>query len=196
MSRQAKNPKSIKLDKLKKNLESSPMIKMGDYDYFVNPITDGIPKMDPAVLSEVLQGILAIGDFDCQLIVAPESMGIPLAVPLSLKLGIPYNIVRKKRYGLPGEIRTTQVTGYSKSDMYINGVSPGEKVTVVDSVVSTGGTLRAVLEGLKSAGADVVEVLVAVEKGDGKSAIESEFNVRIKSLVKISCRSGRVEIID
>ena len=42
------------LDKLKRSLEESPVVRMGEYDYFVNPVTDGIPSMDPVVLEETL----------------------------------------------------------------------------------------------------------------------------------------------
>jgi len=186
----------MRLDRLKDSLGASPVVKMGDYDYFVNPVTDGIPQMDPAVLADIIVGLKEIGDFHCDIIVAPESMGIPIAVPLSLSLGIPYSIVRKKHYGLPGEIKITQTTGYSKSEMYINGISRGDRVTVVDSVVSTGGTLRAVLRGLGTIGAEIVDVLVAVEKGDGKAPLERDLGVKIKTLVKIRCQCGKVEVID
>ena len=185
----------MKLEKIKDSLKASPIVKMGDYDYFVNPITDGIPRMDPSILTEVLDGLQEIGDFDCDLIVAPESMGIPIAVPLSLATGIPYNIIRKKRYGLSGEVSATQITGYSKSDLYINGITRGDRVTIVDSVVSTGGTLRAVMQGLRSIGAEIVDIVIAVEKGDGKLQLEKEFGVEIKTLVKIELRDRKVEII-
>jgi adenine phosphoribosyltransferase len=185
----------MELEKIKGSLKASPIVKMGNYDYFVNPITDGIPRMDPSVLSEVLDGLKEIGDFDCDVIVAPESMGIPIAVPLSLAMGVPYNIIRKKHYGLSGEVSASQVTGYSKSDLYINGISRGDRVTIVDSVVSTGGTLRAVIQGMRSIGAEIVDIVVAVEKGDGKSQLEKEFGIEIKTLVKIELRDSKVEII-
>lgn len=186
----------MKLEKIKGSLKASPIVKMGDYDYFVNPITDGIPRMDPSVLSEVLDGLQEIGNFDCDLIVAPESMGIPIAVPLSLKTGIPYNIIRKKHYGLSGEVSATQITGYSKADLFINGISKGDRVTIVDSVVSTGGTLRAVIRGLRTIGAEIVDIVIAVEKGDGRSRLEKELGVKIKTLVKIDLHDRKVEIID
>jgi adenine phosphoribosyltransferase len=55
-------------------------------------------------------------------IVTMEAMGIPLATALSLKLKIPFVIIRKRTYGLPGEIDVEQITGYSKSKLYINGL--------------------------------------------------------------------------
>lgn len=185
----------MQLARLKKSLEASPIVKMGRYDYFVNPITDGIPEMDPMVLAEVLGGIKEVGDFHCDVIVAPEAMGIPLAVPLSLELGIPYNVVRKKRYGLPGEVAVCQVTGYSKAEMYINGISKGERVMVVDDVVSTGGTLLAVIKALQHIGAEIVDVIVVVEKGDSKADLERQVGLRIKSLVKVEVRQGRLVVL-
>jgi adenine phosphoribosyltransferase len=62
----------MKLEKIRDSLKTSPIVKMGDYDYFVNPITDGIPRMDPSILAEVLEGFQEIGNFDCDVIVAPE----------------------------------------------------------------------------------------------------------------------------
>lgn len=184
------------LKNFKKSMESSPVMKRGDYDYFVNPITDGIPRMDPIILEEVIDGLKGMSDFDCDLIVAPEAMGIPIAVPLSLKLGIPYNIMRKKQYGFPGEVTVTQVTGYSKTDLHINGISKGDRVVIVDVVVSTGGTIKAMIQGLRSAGAEVVDVLVALQKGDGKKLIEDEFGISIKALVKIELRDNKVKVLD
>jgi adenine phosphoribosyltransferase len=105
-------------ERLKKSLNECPVVSIGEYQYFGHPVTDGIPLMDPALLREILDGILAVGDFDCDCILAPEAMGIPLAVPLSLELGIPYNVIRKKRYGLPGEVHICQHTGYARSKMY------------------------------------------------------------------------------
>jgi adenine phosphoribosyltransferase len=185
----------MELARFRRSLESSPVVRMGSYDYFVHPITDGIPQMDPEVLAEVLEGFKEVGDFHCDVIIAPEAMGIPIAVPLSLELGIPYNVVRKKRYGLPGEVAVSQVTGYSKSQMFINGISEGERVTVVDDVVSTGGTLRAVIKALQYIGADIVDVIVAVEKGECKEELERELGLRIKALVRVEVRQGRVVLL-
>ena len=64
---------------------------------------------------------------------------MPLALMLSLQLGIPFTIIRKREYGLPGEVSIEQVTGYSKSKMYVNGLKKSDRVVIVDDVLSTGG---------------------------------------------------------
>jgi adenine phosphoribosyltransferase len=183
------------LDKLKQSLEESPVVRMGEYDYFVNPVTDGIPSMDPVVLNEIIDRMMELGDLRCDIIVAPEAMGIPLAVPLSLRTGIPYNVVRKRRYGLPGEVSLQQTTGYARTDMFINGIKKGDRVVIVDDVISTGGTLKAIIKAFQAMGVQIVDVIVVVEKGDRKAEVESELGVRIKTLVKVEMRKGRVAII-
>jgi adenine phosphoribosyltransferase len=182
--------------RLKRCLEESPVVTMGNYDYIVCPVTDGIPSMDPKVLEEIIERIMDVSDLDCDLIVAPEAMGIPLAVSLSLRTGIPYNIVRKRQYGLPGEVSVCQITGYSKCQMYINGLKAGDRVVIVDDIVSTGGTLTALVRALRSMGVEVVEVIAVIEKGAGKERLEKEMALRIITLIKADVVNGRVVASD
>ena len=46
-----------------------------------------------------------------------EAMGIHLATALSLETGIPFVVVRKRQYGLPGEVAVHQTTGYSQGEL-------------------------------------------------------------------------------
>jgi adenine phosphoribosyltransferase len=184
------------LERLKKSLEAAPILRKSSYDYFVHPITDGVPRMDPMVLAETLDAIKEIGDFHCDVILAAEAMGIPLVVPLSLELGIPYTVVRKRSYGLPGELLIHQATGYSMKEMFINDIKRGDRVVLVDDVMSTGGTIKAVVQGLQELGAEVVDVIVVVEKGDKKKEIEKELGIRIKSLVKVKVRDGKLVVLN
>ena len=54
------------LDEVKKSLLESPIVKKGEYDYFVNPISDGVPSMDPIVLREIALAIHRHIDLDFQ----------------------------------------------------------------------------------------------------------------------------------
>ena len=184
------------LENLRRSLEAAPIVKMGDYDYFVHPVTDGIPFMEAAVIEEIIERMQNMGDFDCDYIVAPEAMGIPLAVPLTLRTGIPYNVVRKRRYGLPGEVSVHQVTGYSEKELYINGLRSGDRVVIVDDVISTGGTMRALVQAFQKMEVRIVDIIVVVEKGDKKEALEAELNVKIKTLVKVEVREGKLVVLN
>ena len=61
--------------------------------------------------------------------------------------------------------------------------------------MSTGGTIKAVIQGLREIGAEIVDVIVVVEKGDKKEEIEKELGIRIKTLVKVKVRDGKLTII-
>lgn len=183
------------LERLKASLERSAVVFFGDYQYFVHPVTDGIPAMDPQVLDEVLDRIYDIADLRCDLIVGAEAMAIPLIVPLSLMTGIPYNVVRKRKYGLPGEVSVRQTTGYSEKDLFINGLKKGDRVTIVDDVISTGGTLKSIVLALKAMGVTVVDVVVVVQKTDDLERMEREIGQRIKTLVRVEVKDGKVRVL-
>src|SRR4030042_5111487 len=131
------------LARLRASLRTCRVVRFGEYNCCVHPITDGIPLGGPKMLSEVVDEMLKVGDFRCDKIITVESMGFPLAALLSVRTGVPYVFMRKRQYGLPGEISVQQVTGYSEKKLYINNVAKGDRVTFVDDVVSTGGRLRA-----------------------------------------------------
>lgn len=183
------------LERLKASLEQSAVVRFGDYQYFVHPITDGIPAMDPQVLDEVLDRLYEIADLDCDLLVGAEAMAIPLIVPLSLMTGIPYNVVRKRKYGLPGEVSAHQTTGYSEKELFINGLKQGDRVTIVDDVISTGGTMKAIVLALKAMGVIVVDIIVVVQKTDKLEQLEKELGQRIKTLVRVEVQDGKLRVL-
>ena len=127
-------------------------------------------------------------------IVTIEAMGIPLATTLSLNMNIPFTIIRKRKYDFPDEVSVERATGYSNSKLYINGLKKGDKIVIVDDMLSTGGTLRAVLTALKKMGVVIKGVFIAVNKGNVAKEIMDESNVSITTLVNIDVIDGRVAI--
>ena len=186
----------MSLEKFKKSLQKVPVIKKGDYSYIVHPITDGIPEIKPKLLrevtSEMKKHIKKCGPIDK--IVTIEAMGIPLATALSLDMNIPFTIIRKRKYGLPGEVCVEQKTGYAKSKLYINGLQKGENVVIVDDIISTGGTLKAVLSVLKDIGVNVKGVFIVVDRGGCSKEIGEQFNIQIISLVEMDVVDGKAVI--
>lgn len=182
------------LENLKKSLLEAPVIKKGEYDYFIHPITDGIPLVEAEFMEEVAEGISKFANLDVDKIVCVEAMGIHIATALSLKTGIPFVVIRKRLYGLEGEVDVHQVTGYSDGNLYINGIKKGERVLLVDDVVSTGGTMTAVLNALKSMGVEVVDVIAVIEKGEGRDIVQKRTGLEIKTLLKVNVENGKVVI--
>lgn len=179
------------LDEVRKIIENSPVILKGDYPYIITPLMDGVPSVEPNLLKPVTERMSQMGTFDCDLILAPEAMGIPFATILSLDKNIPFSVVRKRSYGLDGEIGIVESTGYSSTRMYINGVKPGMKVVIVDDVVSTGGTLKSVVNGLRDAGVIVTEVIVALNKNPDISVLEKDLGIPIRYVAKVWIENGK-----
>jgi adenine phosphoribosyltransferase len=178
------------LERLIESLETCPIVKRGDYDYFIHPITDGVPRIEPALIRDVCTAMVEVLDLrGVRLFVVAEAMGIHIGTALSLMTDIPFTIVRKRKYGLPGEVAVHQTTGYSKGELYLNGVSRGDRVAIVDDVVSTGGTMRALIQALEYTGADIADICVAIRRG--KPDIGRPF----QSLVDIEVMNGRVRIL-
>jgi len=183
------------LERLKQSLERSDVVHFGEYQYFVNPITDGIPSMDPQVLDEVLDRIYDMLDLNVDYLVGAEAMAIPLIVPLSLMTGIPYNVVRKRKYGLLGEVNVRQTTGYSEKDLFISGLKKGDRVLVLDDVVSTGGTLKAIVKALKGMGVEVRDIIVVVGKTSKLKELGDELGQPVRTLVDVEVKDGKVRVL-
>ena len=186
----------MKLTKLITSLQQAPIVNKGDYHYVIHPITDGIPEITPSLLKEVTvalkEKINPYTPFDK--LVTMEAMGIPLATVLSLEMNIPFTIIRKRSYGLPDEQPVKQKTGYSEATLFINGLKKNDSVVIVDDVLSTGGTLKAVLHTLDQMNVKVNAVFVAVDKGDAANRLFSETKIPIESLVHISVTDENVHV--
>jgi adenine phosphoribosyltransferase len=129
------------------------------------------------------------------LILAPEAMGLPLAVPLSLATGIPYAVIRKRKYGLPGEEVAYCETGYSESCLHINDARPDDRVVVVDDVVSTGNTLDGILGTLAAMRVPVQGALVFVDKGTRRAFLEERHRVPVRALRSVRIEKGKVVLL-
>ncbi len=183
------------MDMLRRSIEESPVIDIGGYQYFVNPLSDGIPSIDPELLNEAADKIISMCDFDCDCIVTAETMGIPITTAISIKLNIPFTVIRKRKYDLPGEVDISQSTGYSKNSMYINGLKKGDRVVIIDDVLSTGGTMKAIIDALiNKIGCRIVDAAVIFGKSDVDDEIFKEYGIRVKRLVDARIADSKVRV--
>ena len=186
------------LETLQDSLRGAPIIWKGDYPYFIHPISDGIPRMEAEVLRATRDLIVDMVDWsEIDIVVSVEAMGLPLLAAVGEATGKPTVVIRKRSYGMEGEVRVDVSTGYSSSTAYINDINPGERILVVDDVISTGGTLEPLLEALEEMGAILKGVIIAIEKGEGRERLSKERpNWPIHTLARIDIVEGRVEIVE
>ena len=183
---------------LKQSLSDAPIIWKGDYPYFIHPITDGVPRLEPNVLQAIVDLTEPLVDWDnIDIILGIEAMGLPLTAPIAMRTGVPMVIARKRNYGLEGEIQIDQKTGYSKGSIYLNDIKAGERIAIIDDVLSTGGTMRSVIEGVKQTKASVENIVIVVEKGDGMQNLKQDYpGIRFDSLVKLRMDGEKIIVTD
>ena len=192
----------VKLKLLKEALENALVVRRGRYDYFINPLQGVSPPLRPELLREVALGFVRTVDLDVDFIVGMEAMGIHLAAILSQFTGIPAVIVRKKRFDLPGEVEARieksyrRAVGVEEEKFCINSLKKGDKVLIVDDVLSSGGSLAAVIKSLERIGVIVKDVAVVIRRGDeGSERVKKETGHEIKALSNIKVEDGKVKIL-
>ena len=183
---------------LQDSLRGSPIIWKGEYPYFIHPISDGIPRMDADVLRATRDLIVEMVEWsNIDLIVSVEAMGLPLLATVGDATGKPTVVIRKRQYGMEGEVRVDVATGYSQSTTYINDIAPGERILIVDDVISTGGTLEPILDTLEEMGVILQDIVIAIEKGEGRERLAKERpEWPIRTLARIDIINGRVENLE
>jgi len=110
-------------------------------------------------IAEILQNV----DFD--LIVGPESRGFIFGVPTAYKMNKGFVPVRK-----PGKLPYDYISqtynleyGTSTMEMHIDAVEKGQKVVIVDDLLATGGTTKAIIDVVEKLGGVVVKIVYLIE---------------------------------
>src|SRR4051794_41245330 len=102
----------------------------------------------------------------------PELGAVPLAAAASLASGLPFLIVRKeaKEYG----------TGNRLEGFF----EPGERVCLVEDVVTSAGAAIEAVEALREAGLEVGTAVVVVDREEGGADALARVGVRLRALFR------------
>lgn len=124
----------------------------------------------PKEASQVLQELLPRLPQDIETIIAPAIGGITVGYEMARLLGCRF--VFAERQGGKMTLRR----GFT--------LSPGEKVLAVEDVITTGGSVREVIDLAKEAGAQVLGVASVVDRSQGKA----DFGVPFVSLITMEIK--------
>ena len=103
------------------------------------------------------------GNFD--LVLGPESRGVIFGMPVAYNMGKGFVPVRKAGK-LPAEVVSKEYAleyGTATIEMHKDAIQPGQKVVIVDALMATGGTAKAIVDMVEEMGAEVAAMLFLIE---------------------------------
>src|SRR5256885_4587383 len=112
-------------------------------------------ETDPALLKRIGANLAKLVPRETQRLAAPELGAVLLGGVVSMETGLPLLLVRK------------EPKGYGTSKQIEGRVTPGERVTVIEDVVTTGGGSLRSIQVLRDAGLDVIHLVVVLDRGEG-----------------------------
>jgi orotate phosphoribosyltransferase len=112
-------------------------------------------ETDPALLKRLGAQLAALVPPRTQRLAAPELGAVLLGGAVSMETGLPLVLVRK------------EPKGYGTAKQLEGRVAPGDRVTVIEDVVTTGGDSLRSAQVLRDAGLDVIHLVVVLDRGEG-----------------------------
>src|SRR3979411_1737857 len=112
-------------------------------------------ETDPALLRRIGKHLSALVPKATQRLAAPELGAVLLGGAVSMETGLPLVLVRK------------EPKGYGTSKQIEGHLTPGERITVIEDVVTTGGDSLRSAQVLRDAGANVIHLIVVLDRGEG-----------------------------
>ena len=122
--------------------------------------------LDPTGLKGTIDALVAECDGEnIDTVIGVESRGFIFATPIAYQLGAGFIPVRKPKK-LPAEKVSVSYDleyGQDTLEMHKDAVGEGHRVLIVDDLLATGGTARAVVDLVESVGGKVAGLLFVVE---------------------------------
>jgi orotate phosphoribosyltransferase len=112
-------------------------------------------ETDPILLQELGKHLAELVPKETQRLAAPELGAVLLGGAVSMATGLPLVLVRK------------EPKGYGTSKQIEGRFESGDRVTVIEDVVTTGGDSLRSAQVLRDAGAEVIHLVVVLDRGEG-----------------------------
>ena len=185
---------------LEERIVSCGIVKEGNVlkvDSFLNH------QMDTQLLDEIGKEFYRrFKDCGVTKIITIEASGIALAYAAARCFNLPFVFAKKsKSVNIDGDFYSAEVESFTHkctnrvivSKKYIN---PGERVLIIDDFLANGCALQGLISIVESAGAEVVGIGIAIEKGfqDGGEKIR-KLGYRLESLAIVDSMDSKSKTI-
>jgi len=130
-----------------------------------------------------------------------EASGIPLATTCAEELGVPLVFAKKaKSDNIEGGLYQCDIFSYTYKKKFTLLVSrqwlgAGDKVLIIDDFLANGEALRGIVDIVNQAGAEVLGIGIAVEKGfqpGGKRMRDAGYNLKSLAIIDKADENGFV----
>lgn len=178
--------------------DDKPLLPFGKYNFLVNPLTEQIPATTAELLRATSEWLVDVGDFKkANKIAGEEDKGAILVAATALQTGLPFGMTRWYPAGLDGQIGVNFEMEYASGQLFLNGIEKGDQVIIVDDMISTGGTMLALIEAVEKANATIVDIICVAEKVEyqGVKRIKEKTGYPVKTLVKVSVSGERSKVL-
>lgn len=160
------------------------------FAFFPTALTDNIPPLT----HELAQAVCLLARLHIEhheqatLGVGEEDRGAMIVADILGQYRLPRTLARWSPSGVPGEVAVGLANEYieeGSTQVYLNGVRPGDRVLIVDDLISTGGTLCALIEAVRLAGGEILEIFTVGEKteNDGRRYLRERSGLSVKTLI-------------
>ena len=129
-------------------------------------------RVDTALMSQLADEFAKYFDVNnITMVLTAEASGIPLATVCAQKYGVPMVFAKKaKSDNIEGGLYQSDILSYTykkKVTLLVSKewIHPGDRVLVIDDFLARGEALRGLCEIVQAAGAELVGIGCAVEKG-------------------------------
>ena len=171
-----------------------------DYERYIS-VVNGFPKAgisfkdispllrDPDAFHHCIDDFAELAEpYHPTVILGPESRGFIFGAALAYKMGIGFVMARKagKLPGMTASVSYTLEYGTAVLEVPLNSFKKDDRVLLIDDLIATGGSLKAMEDLIKKLGADPVAAMVVIylKELQGEKALDIPFH----SLLSLSAK--------
>jgi adenine/guanine phosphoribosyltransferase-like PRPP-binding protein len=184
---------------LLKAFDNKPLMSINGYQFIINPLTEQIPYTSSSLLNAACATLSKLIDKEkTTKLVSEEDKGGIILGGVSLMTGLPIGVARWYPNGLAEQIQEKFNMEYAGGSLYLNGVNKGDVVTIIDDVISSGGTLISLIKAVEKSDATINDIICIGEKVNyqGVARVKKETGYDVKTILQIDISGKYSKIIN